>query len=248
MTICKNFHKVVVAAALVATMGFSTNAKADNFTRADIEKIVQEYIETHPDLLLQVIVERSKNQLQQKQNESLTKYKDLIFGDKNSPEAGNPEGDVTVVEFVDFNCGYCKKAAEGVYSVLQSDKKVRFIFKQLPILGDSSKEAAKWAMAANIQGKYIQFHHALMNNSLPLTSSLLESYAGSVGLDVARAKKDMTSDLVQKQLENDYNLAVKMGLTGTPVFVVGDKINMGAYMDNQLQQEIDAQRAKLGKK
>jgi len=245
--IFNSFNKIVLLIAMVLTVAISSNAKAEEFTRDDIKQIIREFVKEHPEEILQAIVEKSKNELKQKQDEALTTYKDQIFNDKNSPEAGNPKGDVTVVEFVDYNCGYCKKVAESVVGVLATDQNLRFIFKELPVLGDSSKEAAKWALAANLQGKYIEYHTALMQNRKAITTSLLIELATAVGLNVEQMQKDIKSDIVEKQIDIDYKLAIQMGLTGTPVFVVGDKLIMGAMMDGKLEQEIAEQRAKVKK-
>jgi len=233
-------------AIFLATV-IGSEARAEEFTRDDIKQIIKEYVKDHPEEILQAIVEKSKTELKEKQDKALIEYKDQLFNDKNSPEAGNPKGDVTVVEFVDYNCGYCKKVAEAVVGVLATDQKVRFVFKELPVLGDSSKEATKWALAANLQGKYIEYHTALMQNRKAITTSLLEEMAKKIGLNVEQMQKDIKSDVVENQITADYKLAVNMGVTGTPVFVVGDKMIMGALIDGRLEQEIAEQRAKVKK-
>jgi len=246
----KGFHKYVILTAMVfalTSFSFKANAEDKPLTRDDVVQIIKEYIEENPDELLQSIIEKSRERLKKKQEDSLNQYKDLIFNDPNSPVVGNKKGDVTVVEFVDYNCGFCKKSAEAVGSVLKEDKNVKVIFKELPVLGDMSKEAAKWALAANKQGKYLEFHMALMGNKKPLSTLVLTELAETVGLDTAQIQKDIKSEGVERQIEKDYDLAVKMGLTGTPVFVIGDKLNMGALTATTLKRELAEQRAKLKK-
>jgi len=239
--------KIILSMAIFLATVIGSEARAEEFTRDDIKQIIKEYVKDHPEEILQAIVEKSKTELKEKQDKALIEYKDQLFNDKNSPEAGNPKGDVTVVEFVDYNCGYCKKVAEAVVGVLATDQKVRFVFKELPVLGDSSKEATKWALAANLQGKYIEYHTALMQNRKAITTSLLEEMAKKIGLNVEQMQKDIKSDVVENQITADYKLAVNMGVTGTPVFVVGDKMIMGALIDGRLEQEIAEQRAKVKK-
>jgi len=238
-----NFHKLgalVIATALVVS---SSNAYAE-LTKEDVRQIVKEYIEENPDAILESMITKSKEKLKEKQDASLTTYKDWIFEDKGSPVAGNPKGDVTVVEFVDYNCGYCKKSSDAVAQLMEKDKNVRFVFKELPILGDSSKDAAKWALAANKQSKYAEYHLELMKNRRPITTVVLKSIADSIGLDSLKLEKDTKSEDVEKQIDKDYNLAVKMSLTGTPVFVIGDEIHFGALDYDTLTEKVAAYRAK----
>lgn len=238
--------RIFLIACLFAVC-FSPAVKAEEFTRDDIKQIIRDFVKEHPDEILQAIVDKSKGELKERQDKALAEYGEQIFHDKNSPEAGNKKGDVTVVEFVDYNCGYCKKVAESVMGVLATDPNVRFVFKELPVLGESSKEAAKWALAANLQGKYIEYHTALMQNRKALTTSVLEELAKKTGLNIDQMKQDIKSDVVENQIDIDYKLAVNMGLTGTPVFVVGDNMIMGAMMDGKLEEEIASQRAKAKK-
>lgn len=239
------FHKyAVLAIAAISIITFSVNARAEDkvLTKQDVIEIIKEYIEENPDELLQSIVEKSKAKLKEKQQASLTKHKDAIFNDANSPVAGNTKGDVTVVEFVDYNCGFCKKSAGAISSILESDKNVRVVFKELPVLGDISKTASKWALAADRQHKYIEFHMALMKNRKPLTTMLLTKLATDVGLDIDKMHEDVKSEIVEKQIEKDYKLAIKMGLTGTPVFIIGDELHMGAITPSALKRKVAAYR------
>lgn len=239
--------KIVLLAGLLLAAAIISPARAEEFTRDDIKQIIREFVRDNPEEILQAIVEKSQEEMKQKQDKALVEYKDQIFNDKNSPEAGNPKGDVTVVEFVDYNCGYCKRVSESVLAVIAADKNVRFIFKELPVLGESSKEASKWALASNLQGKYLDFHTALMRNRKAITTEALEEVARSAGINIEQLKKDLTSDVVENQIAADYKLAVSMGVTGTPVFIVGEKMIMGALVDGKLEKEIADQRAKLKK-
>ena len=238
-----SFRKIIVLCVMaLSLMSFSVSAIAEDkpLTKADVVEIIKEYIEENPDELLQSIIEKSKSKLKKKQQASLTKYEDLIFSDANSPIAGNAKGDVVVVEFVDYNCGFCKKSANAIASILKSDKDVKVIFKELPVLGEASKNAAKWALAADRQNKYIDFHMALMKNRRPLNTASLIKIAKDVGLDVEKMQKDIKGEIVENQIEKDYNLAVKIGLTGTPVFIIGDELHMGALTSSTLKKKLAA--------
>lgn len=151
-----------------------------------------------------------------------------LFRPTGSPIAGNPKGDLPVIEFFDYNCGYCKKAFTEVSSFLEKDKKTRFILKEFPILSKGSEEAARVALAAKMQGKYWEFHRAMLESTGQANEATALKTAEKLGIDMARLKRDMGSAEVKKEIEDTRALAAKMGIQGTPHFIVGDKIIPGA--------------------
>jgi len=235
--------KMLSCMLLALVVLFAPPALAE-LTKADVEKIVQDYIMKNPQVILTSVDEYQKKSVQTRQGEALQQNSGAIFNDASSPVAGNPKGDVTVVKFSDYNCGYCKRAFEAVNSLLTKDKNVRFVFKDFPILGPSSKAAADWALAAQRQGKYFEFYKAMMLNKKPITDELLEKVAKDTGLDVTRAKKDAASKEVADQLDKNLALASSLGLSGTPVFIVGDTIIPGAVPVEELETLVSAARAK----
>jgi protein-disulfide isomerase len=241
--------KTLVIAVLFVTFGGGSAHAEKTMSRADVEKIVSEYIAKNPQLILDSVSAYQKKSQEAHQSDALAKNQDILFKDSNSPEAGNPNGDVTVVEFFDYNCHFCKNAFPTVQSLLEQDKKVRFVFKDFPILGPSSETAAKWAIAAQKQDKYFAFHSAMMNNKEPITDELLEKVAKDAGMDIGKAKKDVDSTATLLQIEKNRSLASKLGLGGTPAFIIGDAIIPGVMSLKDLQNVIKERREnKSGKK
>ncbi len=238
------FFKSIVLVALIAGFSAPSFAAEKNLTTADVERIVRDYIVSNPQVILSSVDDYQKKSMQEKMSGALEANKDMVFKDANSPETGNPKGDVTVVEFFDYNCGYCKKVLPMVQELLEKDKNVRFVFKDFAILGPTSETAAKWALAAHKQKKYFEYHQALMNNNTPIDDALLEKIAKDIGMDAGQAKKDIESTAVLLQLEKNRALAGKLGMSGTPAFVIGDEIIPGAVGLDQVQAKIADQRKK----
>lgn len=153
---------------------------------------------------------------------------DDIFRDKQSPVVGNVQGDVTLVEFFDYNCPYCRQMAPLMTQVMADDPKLKVAYKEFPILGPDSVFAAKAALAAEKQGKYAALHNALFGARTRVTEQVVLKVAADTGLDVARLKADMQLPEIQGLLDRNMELAQALGITGTPGFVVGDQIYPGA--------------------
>jgi protein-disulfide isomerase len=158
-----------------------------------------------------------------------------IFRPTGSPVVGNAKGDVTVIEFFDYNCPYCKKAFHEVAQLVEKDKQVKLILKEFPILSKGSEEAAKVALAAKIQGKYWEFHRAMQEAQGQTNEAAALRVAEKVGLDMAKVRKDMASADVKKEIDETRALAAKLGIQGTPHFLVGDRVIPGAP-ENLLEQ------------
>ena len=144
---------------------------------------------------------------------------------------GNPNADVRLIEFFDYNCGYCRRALKPLADLLKKDANVRIVFKELPILSKGSNEAARVALAARLQGKYWELHRAMLESSGQLNEATSLKIAEKIGLDVARLKKDMNSEVVSQEINQIRELAQKMGIQGTPYFLVGDRVIAGAPDD-----------------
>jgi protein-disulfide isomerase len=158
-----------------------------------------------------------------------------IYRPASSPIVGNLKGDVTVIEFFDYNCGYCKRAFKDVAGLVEKDKQVKFILKEFPILNKGSEEAAKVALAARLQGKYWEFHRAMLESQGQANEASALRVAEKVGLDIAKLKKDMASAEVKKEIDDTRAVAQKLGIQGTPYFLVGERIIPGAP-ENLLEQ------------
>ena len=227
----------VAQAAGEKPVGPSGSAAASAFTseqKAAIEKIVRDLLLNNPELLAEAQAafeakqEQARADMMQK---SLALNADKLFRSTTAPIAGNPNGDVTVVEFFDYNCGYCKRAFGDIARLIESDKKIKFVFKELPIFGKDSEAAARIAIAAKKQGKYWEVHGGLLKLRGKADEAKALEIAQAAGLDMARLKKDMASAETTLEITSVRTLAEKMGIQGTPHFFVGDRMIPGAPED-----------------
>ena len=208
-----------------AAMPFSLEQKAA------IENIVKEYLINNPEVMaeIQASLESKMERIQSdKMKTALVANAAELFRTPNVPVAGNPKGDVTIVEFSDYNCGYCRKAMSEVTKLLDSDKNVRVLFREFPILSQQSEVVARLALAARNQGKYWELHRAIFSAPGQATEALTLKEAGKLGLDIEKLKADAVSAEIKKEIADNRALATKMGINGTPFFMIGDRIVPGA--------------------
>jgi protein-disulfide isomerase len=199
--------------------------------RKEIESIVKDYLLNNPEVLLEIqsALEAKMDKLQAERTAAVIKGSATeIFRPAFSPVVGNAKGDVPIVEFFDYNCGYCKRAFGDVAKLIEKEKQVRFILKELPILSKGSEEASRVALAAKMQGKYWEFHRAMLENQGQANEASALRVAEKVGVDMAKLKKDMASPQVQKEIDETRALATKLGIQGTPHFMVADRVIPGA--------------------
>jgi protein-disulfide isomerase len=168
---------------------------------------------------------------------------DQVFNDPEVPVLGNRRGDVTLVEFFDYQCGYCKAVHADVRRLIDSDTNIRLVYKEFPILGPASITASRAALAAQRQGKYDALHVALMENRGQLDDDKIYRIAASAGLDLDRLKKDMQAPEISEALQKNLRLASELNIRGTPAFVVGDQIVPGAVGLDKLKELIASGRA-----
>lgn len=241
----------LTAAALVALCA-AAPASAEEFSaaeKAEIENTVREYILANPEVIVEAIQVLEQRQLKQAQNDDKRLIADneaAIFEDGFSHIAGNPQGDVTVVEFLDYRCPYCKRAHESVKALLEADGNVRVIFKEFPILGPDSTYASRAAMASKKQGDdlYLAFSDALMEHKGDLGESEVMRLAGDVDIDVDKLKADMEDPAIAEHIRTTYALARKLNISGTPGFIVGDTITRGFVPFEALTQQVAEARDK----
>jgi len=220
--------------APASTPAASTAAVPSTLTpelRREFEALIKDYLIKNPEVMIEVqtALEAKMEKINaEKMAVSLKENAKEIFQSPTAPIAGNPKGDVTVVEFFDYNCGYCKKALPDLAALMQSDKNVRVVLKEFPILSKGSEEASKVALAAKMQGKYWDFHLAMLGLQGQANEASALKVAEKTGVDMARLKKDMASAEVKKEIDDTRALAQKMGISGTPHFLVGDKVIAGA--------------------
>lgn len=215
--------------------------------RAKIEQVVREYLLANPELLVEVmskLEERESASRDDKAKQSISQYQAQLFADASAPVGGNPKGDVTIVEFFDYQCGYCKAVAADMQKAVEADGKVRIVYKEFPILSPESEVAAKAALAANAQGKYQAFHDAMLATKGKLSEAVIMDTAKKVGLDVAKLKTDMAKPEYAEAVKKNRELARALGVRGTPAFVIGDQIAAGQIDLADFQQRIAGARKK----
>jgi protein-disulfide isomerase len=239
-----------VAAWLAFDPGFRRGHQiADHSTDAppkdELERRIHDYLMAHPDVITQ-----SVNQLEARQRtkdetevQAIVKSRaDEIFRDPATPVSGNPNGDVTLVEFFDYNCPYCRQVASVMTKAEQADPQLRIAYKEFPILGPNSTFAAKAALAANKQGKYVAFHKALYEVHGAVDPGKVKEAAMAVGLDMDRLNADMADPAIRAEIDRNFTLAQALRINGTPGFVMGDQILRGATDLEALQGMIRAAR------
>ena len=224
-------------------------ARAADFTpdqKAQIEAIVRDYLKNHPEMLIDAIQaadDKLKADAKDKSVQALAAHRQDVLNDPLSPVGGNPNGNVTLVEFFDYRCPYCKQVEPALEKLIGDDRQLRFVFKEFPVLGPDSETAARVALAARKQGKYDAFHRAMMGTSGHIDEAVIYKVAGSVGLDVDRLKQDMKSPDIDKELKANLALGKQLDLDGTPSFIVGDTIIPGAIGADDLKQLVAAARS-----
>ncbi len=230
---------MLAAVAPAAEPNFSAPQKTE------IEKIIRDYLVTHPEVLQEAIAELDKRQAAAdtaKAKAAVAANAETLFDSSRQVVLGNPKGDVTLVEFFDYNCGFCKGALPTLVDLMKDDTKLKVVLKEFPVLGPGSVEAAKVAVAVRMQDKsgkkYLDFHQKLLGGRGQADKARALAVAKEVGMDMARLEKDMASDEARVSLEESLKLAETLGLNGTPSYVVGDDVVIGAVGMEALRGKI----------
>lgn len=230
-------HSLIATTALIllfthATLaGSATSSELDPAARQSMEQVIEEYIRAHPEVIeqsLQALEAKREAEEKAKQKVALAAHQAELLNDPTSLVSGNLSGDITLVEFFDYRCGYCKRAAGAVTQLQQENPRVRVIDKDFPILGETSELAAKAALASKAQGKHQVFHEAMLAFKGDITKESLLSLAGEVGLDTTKLEADMRNPEWQKAIDTNRALARTLGISGTPGFIVGTELVPGA--------------------
>lgn len=229
----------------MAFLALPFGALADGLAEDRIKDLVLETIRENPGIVMEAVAILEQQQAAAEniaRTNVLTNQRNLLEQDPNAPVLGHLEGDVTVVEFFDYNCSFCRRAMAEVQGLLEDDKNVRLVYREWPILGEGSVFAAKAALAARKQGKYEEFHWALMGMSGRAEEASVIRIAGEVGLDVAQLRKDMEAPDVGEHIETSMGLAQSLGFNGTPSFVIGEELVPGFVKKSQLVEIVDTAR------
>ena len=243
---------LVAATLLVIAAPLPASAQMTPAQRGEIEAVVKDYLLKNPEVLRDAFVElerRQKAEEEEARVKAISDLSGLIFNAPKQAVLGNPNGKVTLVEFFDYNCGYCKRALDDITSLVKEDKDLRFVLKDFPVLGPGSVEAAEVAIAMLNQAngdKYWQFHAKLLGSRGQVGKAQALAVAKEVGADMARLEKDIATPQTRAVLQDVMKIADKLQLTGTPTFVLADEVIVGAVGRDQLKARI-ANVRKCGK-
>jgi protein-disulfide isomerase len=246
----KNFFSVPTVFALLFMLAGSFGFASESYGQAkqsfppksnalsaaqkkEVQEIIGNYLRENPEIVVEsirILRQRERQEEKERGLKNLVTYRELILNDPTSPVGGNPKGDVTIVEFFDYNCGYCKRVFPTIKKLLAEDKNIRYVFKEFPILSPASELAARAALAAWRQDKtkYVQLHTEFIQLRGGFTESRIMRMAEKIGLNTANLKIDMRSPAITKIIAGNRALAQNLGITGTPGFVIGNQIMPGA--------------------
>lgn len=215
--------------------GMAVKAADGSFSegqKKEIEAVIYDYLMSNPQVIFEAADKYKQNE-EEMQARLFTKkfeeYKGVLTEGPYSPFIGAADADVVIVEFFDFNCGYCKKAFTDVQKLVDEDKNVKVVFKEMPILSPASRMMAEWSLAANKQGKYWEFHKKLMMHPGGKDQASLEMLARDIGLDVKQLKEDLKDPALKEAIDQNLKISREMGINGTPAFIIGDFLARG-YM------------------
>jgi len=245
----RRFATVCAALLAVALPPAVFAAEFSPAQRDEIGTIVREYLVSHPEVLQEAMAELEKRQTAEEAAKHKTAVKDnakALFSSPRQVVLGNSSGNVTFVEFFDYNCGYCKRALSDMLTLLKDDSKLKVVLKEFPVLGPGSVEAAQVAVAVHMQDKtgkkYLEFHQKLLGGRGHADKAHALAVAKEIGMNMAQIEKDMASPEVKATLQENFKLAEALGLNGTPSYVIGDNVVVGAVGLPGLQEKINTVR------
>ncbi len=228
----------LAGATAAALLMLAAPLAAEEFSgtqKDEIERIIKDYIVSHPEVLQEAIAELDKRQAAadaEKAKAAVASNAETIYNSTRQVVLGNPKGDVTMVEFFDYNCGFCKRAMADMMEMLKDDPKLKVVLKEFPVLGPGSVEAAKVAVAVRMQDKtgkkYLEFHQKLLGGRGQADKARALAVAKEVGMDMSRLDKDMASEEIKASIDESLKLAETLGLNGTPSYIVGSDVVIGA--------------------
>ncbi len=239
----------LVFAAFVAAAPAAAQEALNPAQKLAVETIVRDYLRDHPEMILEALQnleQRREAEQQERSRQTLAERRGELFNDPATPVEGNPKGDVTLVEFFDYRCGYCKGVSATLADVVRQDGNVRLVLKEFPILGPASVVASRAALAAWRQDrtKYMLFHKAMMDAKGELTESRVLQIATSQGLDADRLAKGMQAPEINSALQRNLELAKALEISGTPAFIIGEQVVPGAVGADGLKKLIAEARRK----
>ncbi|EKF17302.1 DsbA family protein [Nitratireductor pacificus] len=242
----------LAASVLLMSSLTGVTQAADGVDKAAVEKVVREYLLANPEIMLEVqsaLEKKQREQQEMAQRDVLDKASDAIFNSKHDGVIGNPEAAITVVEFFDYNCGYCKRALGDMQALVEDNPDVRFVLKEFPILSPQSREAhvVSAAVHAIAPEKYAEFHEALLGSDTRADGDVAVKIATGLGIDETALRAGMEDPQIQQVFAETYDLANQLAVSGTPAYVIGKEVVFGALGKDVLQEKIETARACLDK-
>jgi len=248
-----NFRPLAVALVVLAAAVPAPDIARAQFSpdqRGEIEKIIRDYLLRNPEVLQEVIQEMERRQTQaeaEKSRGAIKQHADALFNSKRQIVLGNPQGDVTMVEFFDYNCGFCRKALADKMELIKNDPRLRLVLKEFPVLGEGSTQAAQVAVSVRLQDKtggkkYLEFHQKMFASRGQIDKARALAVVREIGFDAARAEREMGSEEVRLTLEEGFKLAEALGINGTPTYVLDGQVVVGAVGVEKLREAINTVR------
>jgi protein-disulfide isomerase len=250
MTSSLRFLAAAYAALLViAAPQFARAQSFSSAQKSDIERVVHDYLIAHPEVIQDAMAELERRQTAaeaEKHKVAVKEQAEKLFSSPNQVTLGNPNGNVTFVEFFDYNCGYCKRAMDDMLTLMKDDPKLKVVLKEFPVLGPGSLEAARVAVAVRMQDKsgkkYLEFHTKLLGGRGAADEAHALAVAKDIGINMTQLQKDMKGPEVKATLDEDFKLAEALGLNGTPSYVIGSEVVVGAIGLPGLQAKVNTAR------
>lgn len=240
---------VLAALAIAIAAGSPARAQLTDAQRAEFEGVIKDYLLKHPELIQEVLAKQERSRAAaelDKRKATLVANAPAIFNSPRQVTLGDQNGGTTLVEFFDYNCAYCKRALPNMLELMKADPKLRVVLKELPVLGNNSVEAAKVAVAVRMQdktgAKYLDFHQRLLTAAGPADRARALAAARDAGLDMARLEQDLASEEIAATIEESKRLAAALGIRGTPSYVIGEEVVVGAVALSILQEKLQRAR------
>ena len=226
---------------------FRRDTRLSDDQRSEVEAIIKNYLIAHPEIIRDAINELQRREdaaVAEQQTKAITANKELLFDSSREIVFGNPKGDVTLVEFFDYNCTYCRRAQADMKQLIANDKNLRIVMKEFPVLGDGSVEAAQVGVAVHIvePDKYSEFHDAMLGERGQVNGERALAVAEGIGLDRVKIQQTMKAGEVKATIGEVYELASKLALTGTPSYVTAKEVIVGAVGYDTLKEKIGQAR------
>lgn len=242
---------VIFAVALGLTLAnkdlHAQNSSQSLQSKTEIENIVRDYLLENPEIIieaLEVFEQRRIDEQRLRQQQLISQNSGVLLASEHQTILGNPDGDITLIEFFDYNCGFCRDSLQHVERLVEEDKNLRVILKEFPVLGPGSQQAARVAIAASKVDptKYLMLHSRLLNSRGQTNERTALRAAEKVGLDVSKIRELMNEPIIEEAITEVYSIATVLGVNGTPTFIVGNEVLPGAVGYEVLRQKLDAMR------